>query len=294
MTPLHCVLAATDLSAPSRHAVARAALIARDCGARLELLHVLETGMLDQLRRLLGQGADAALPQMQEDVRNALSLIARDFCEPLGISPGIHIASGDVLEKIADQADAKQADLLVMGARGLGFMHHLLLGSTAERMLRKTLRSLLIVKQLPHESYQRVLIPVDFSEYALRSIRLARVIAPQADIILLHAFDTSMAGTLRYAGVDEGMIHEFQLEGRQEALRNLQRLAQDAGLDQDRHQRIALSGYPPACILEQEEEKDADLIIIGKHGRGVGEELLLGSVTKHVLAESRGDVLVAR
>ncbi|HET20308.1 MAG TPA: universal stress protein, partial [Chromatiales bacterium] len=51
---------------------------------------------------------------------------------------------------------------------------------------------------------------------------------------------------------------------------------------------------PPACILEQEEEKDADLIIIGKHGKEMGEELLLGSVTKHVLAESRGDVLVAR
>jgi len=36
------------------------------------------------------------------------------------------------------------------------------------------------------------------------------------------------------------------------------------------------------------------LIIIGKHGKGRVEELLLGGTTKHVLAESRGDVLVAR
>jgi nucleotide-binding universal stress UspA family protein len=41
MTTLRTVLAATDLSAPSRHAVTRAAMLARDCGARLELLHVI-------------------------------------------------------------------------------------------------------------------------------------------------------------------------------------------------------------------------------------------------------------
>jgi hypothetical protein len=55
----------------------------------------------------------------------------------------------------------------------MGFMHHLMLGSTAERMLRKTLRSLLVVKQLPHESYPRVLITVDFSDYSPRAIRQA-------------------------------------------------------------------------------------------------------------------------
>jgi len=41
-----------------------------------------------------------------------------------------------------------------------------------------------------------------------------------------------------------------------------------------------------------EQEYDADLIVIGKHGTNFTEELLLGSVTKHVLAESQGDVLV--
>lgn len=42
----------------------------------------------------------------------------------------------------------------------------------------------------------------------------------------------------------------------------------------------------------QEQELDCDLIVMGKHGQGMLEELLLGSVTKHVLAESTGDVLV--
>ena len=41
-----------------------------------------------------------------------------------------------------------------------------------------------------------------------------------------------------------------------------------------------------------EQEYDADLIVVGKHGTHITEELLLGSVTKHVLAEAQGDVLV--
>lgn len=41
-----------------------------------------------------------------------------------------------------------------------------------------------------------------------------------------------------------------------------------------------------------EQAVDADLITVGKHGAHIAEELLLGSVTKHVLAESQCDVLV--
>ena len=37
----------------------------------------------------------------------------------------------------------------------------------------------------------------------------------------------------------------------------------------------------------------ADLIVLGKHGTGMVEELLLGSITTHVLAQARPDVLVA-
>ena len=45
-------------------------------------------------------------------------------------------------------------------------------------------------------------------------------------------------------------------------------------------------------ILAKEEELSADLIVIGKHGRSMVEEWLLGSVTRHVLAGSKCDVLV--
>ena len=53
-----------------------------------------------------------------------------------------------------------------------------------------------------------------------------------------------------------------------------------------------IHGDPAQQIIAMEQEVDADLIVVGKHGSHIAEELLLGSVTKHVLAESQCDVLV--
>lgn len=54
-----------------------------------------------------------------------------------------------------------------------------------------------------------------------------------------------------------------------------------------------MHGDPTLRIIEQEQEWACDLIVMGKHGESLVEEILLGSVTEHVLAESQGDVLVS-
>ena len=54
-----------------------------------------------------------------------------------------------------------------------------------------------------------------------------------------------------------------------------------------------MNADPSLAIGEQEVEQACDLIVVGKHGRSVMEDLLLGSVTSHVLTESVGDVLVS-
>jgi nucleotide-binding universal stress UspA family protein len=43
--------------------------------------------------------------------------------------------------------------------------------------------------------------------------------------------------------------------------------------------------------VEQEQEQDCDLVVLGKHGQSAEEELFLGSVSKSVLAEGSSDVL---
>lgn len=52
-------------------------------------------------------------------------------------------------------------------------------------------------------------------------------------------------------------------------------------------------GDASLAIVAHELERACDLIVVGKHGQNMAEELLLGSVTSHVLNESEGDVLVS-
>lgn len=290
MKRLHTLLAATDLSAPARHAALRAAMLARQTGARLELLHVMESSALDELRRLFGEALQASIRSQE---RATLSQLATDIAEPLGLSAGQHLVAGVVLESISAQADILDASLLILGARGAGFMRHWLLGATAERLLRKTRRPILVVKQPPREAYRSVLVPVDFSPWSLDAIRLAQAVAPQAELILLHACEVPFEGKLRFAGVDDDIIQRHRATARQAALEQLHQAAAQAGCEPARYRVAVVHGDAPTHILEQEEEQGADLIVLGKHGIGMTEELLLGSVTQHVLAQARSDVLVA-
>lgn len=65
-------------------------------------------------------------------------------------------ASGAATEEIVREADALDAALVVLGSRGVGFLRRLVLGTTSERLLRRTTRPLLVVRQTPHEPYRRV------------------------------------------------------------------------------------------------------------------------------------------
>ena len=293
MTHLHTLLATTDLSAPSRHAAQRAAMLASETGARLELLHVLEKDAFDDLQRIF-KDQDAALAgRIRDQARDALSQLATDIGEPLGVTAGLHLEEGAVLETITTQTDRLDASLLVLGARGTDFMRQWLLGATAERLLRKIRRPILAVKQPPHDRYRKVLVPVDFSAWSLGALRLARAVAPTAELTLMHAFELPYEGKLRLAFVEEKTILAHRSEAQKDAVTRLNQFAVDAGLSDSDWRALVVHGDTSLRVLEQEEELGADLIVLGKHGTGMTEELLLGSVTKHVLAHARCDVLAA-
>jgi nucleotide-binding universal stress UspA family protein len=290
---LRRILAATDLSAPARHAVARAFRIAADCGAELELLHVVNQGGLDSLRNLLGLEAAAVETRLLDQAREMMFTQATELGLAHGVSAGVHLVAGLVLNAILDQADARDADLLVVGARGEDYLGRLLLGTTAERLLRRTLRPLLVNKQSAHEPYRRVLLPLDFSPWSQTALKLARAVAPTAELVLMHAFEAPFEAKLEFAGVEESTLVMYRIAARQAALEQLRLFAATAGLGESNISYRVQHGAASLSILTLEQELDCDLIIMGKHGQGVLEELLLGSVTKHILAESSCDVLVA-
>jgi nucleotide-binding universal stress UspA family protein len=287
------LLAASDLSIPSRHAAERAALLSKELDARLDLLHVIGREPLDRLRHLIGVSFKTVEQQMLDNAHAETRGVAEQLNEHYGVKAGVHLATGTIPETLNEQVDVTGADLLVVGARGASFMRHALLGSTAERLVRKTRQPILVVKRPPHAPYRHVLVPIDFSEASLRSIMLARAIAPNATLILLHIFDVPFEGKLRMAGVEEEIIQRYRIIERQESLAKMHQLVIDAGLAPESVTLLSQRGDPWLHILEQEQEHDIDLIVMGKHGKSRFEEFLLGSVTKHVLVQSQCDVLIS-
>lgn len=287
------ILAATDFSAAARHAAERAALIAEATAAALELLHVIDLAPLERLRRLIdGAPADleaGLLQAAQRRLGEQAAALRRRYPE----APATRVATGALPAELGRQAAALGAGLLVCGARGESAVRYFVLGSTASRLLDAASCPVLVVKQLPHERYRRVLVPVDLSPMSLPAIQDARRYAPGASLVLLHAFDVPFEGYMRYAGVEQATVERYRQAASQEALARLGALREQAGLAAGEAELVVLHGNPIVSIIEQEQECDCDLIVMGKHGQSLFEKLLLGSVTKHVLAGSQGDVLVS-
>lgn len=284
------LLAATDFSDDARQAVLRAAYLAAQLGAQLELLHVMSGPSLSYMHELFKLGSDADT-KLLDDARRMLCELADDVAEKTGFAAIPRVQTGHVTNEILSAAD--QADMLILGARGLNQMRDLFIGTTAERLLYKCKRPVLVSKRSPHGPYRRVIVPVDLSHHSAALLRMAAWIAPQADITIVHAFDVPFEGKLWLAGVEEDEIQRYRVQARLKAQDQIEMLMQSLGDTSLRLHQTVEHGDAARVILEQEEESNPDLIVIGRHGQSIMGELLLGSVARHVLSYSRCDVLVA-
>lgn len=289
------ILAATDLSAPAGHAVERAALLAQRHGARLRLVHVSPPAPMARLAQLISAGAlppDLA-PRLRDSTQARLQALASQHSTQHGVQADAHALVGELLPTLQAEADALHCSLIVLGGQGENTLRHLLLGSTAERLLSGATRPMLVVRQAPRAAYQCVLVAVDLSPASLRAIELARTVAPGARLCLLHAFDLPFEGSLRYAGVSEDEITRYRLDAQAQAEGQLDALAASAGLAPHEALTVVRHGDAALRIAEQAQAFGADLIVAGKHADRVLERLFLGSVTRRVLADTQVDVLVS-
>lgn len=289
---IHTLLAATDLSTRAHHAAERAALVARRLDVPLSLQHVVNHGALESLRHLLDRAPEDYRQRLLDEAREELQKLAASLVEGHGARVGLQLSEGQVVEQIAAHADALDAGLLVMGTHGAGHLSERLYGSTVERVLRGASRPLLAVKQVPQAEYRRILVPVDYSERSVHALAMARDVAPQAELLLLHTYELPFEGKLLQVGVGSAMHAEMLAALRGEAEQRMQKLLHEAGLEADSVRVQLLHGDATRHILEQQAAQGCDLLIMGKRGLGRLESWLVGSVTRHILAQAACDVLV--
>jgi nucleotide-binding universal stress UspA family protein len=142
MVRFHTILHPTDFSPNSAEAFHFACALARDCGARLIVLHAVEPAPA-----MVGE--TALVPYELEELREEAH---RKLAELRPADPGVHmetlIRDGPAPAIILETADQCSADLIVMGTHGRTGLKRLFLGSVAELVLRRAHCPVLTVKEL--------------------------------------------------------------------------------------------------------------------------------------------------
>jgi nucleotide-binding universal stress UspA family protein len=167
------VLLAHDLTGPSEIALVRAARLTLEREGHLTILHVV----------------DSELPARVIEARRAQakSCLETEVCRWLGSRKlSIDIGVGDPAGAIAARAQAHDVDLVVTGRNQRRAVANRST-TTVGHLLRQAQRPVLVVGNPNQSPYQRVLIPIDFTDASAARIRFAAAFLPQARLHLLHA-----------------------------------------------------------------------------------------------------------
>jgi nucleotide-binding universal stress UspA family protein len=217
---------------------------------------------------------------------------------PRGYPIETDVAVGDPRVEIVRQAEEWGADLIVLGARGLGMFKRLLLGSVSLAIARQARCSVLVVKGRPRK-FGSVLVAMDGSEESFQAVRFLHSLAlpRQSKVRLLSVverlrYPTTAPGALR--GQLLQMLKELEAERRGELDKVLERAAAQFDDKITRVTRYTPTGNPADEILTTANAFDTGLVVVGARGLGGAARLLLGSVSEKVLCHARCPVLIAR
>ncbi|MEM1201922.1 MAG: universal stress protein [Acidobacteriota bacterium] len=276
---LQNLVVGTSLSAESDPVVRAALTLAGASGAAVHLVHgfplpVVYGGGI--------YGGAAIHSQLQHDEDRYQELLGVQL-RRLGTGPEALASTTVEMEGpdrlIARVADEKNADLIVVGASEGPAALGPILGSTADRLLRRTHRPVLVVRG-DVDPPRRVLAPVDLSKLSgqgvARALDLVADMGPDPKLDLTLLFVLSRIDREGSAHFEPAQVDRFALE-------ELQSFA--GRLDHpEEHTHCALrNGQPRQEILDYAAEHPADLVVLGTHGRSGLERFLLGSVAAGVL-----------
>lgn len=140
------ILIATDYSDASLAALEYASALARDAGATLYIVHVGHLPVANADWSGLGMGTCGNVPEIDnlQEVREQLNAIMPTAS---GVRGEHHYLEGDPADEIVDFARRQNIELIVMGTHGRTGLNHLLLGSVAEAVVRRSSCPVLTVKQ---------------------------------------------------------------------------------------------------------------------------------------------------
>jgi nucleotide-binding universal stress UspA family protein len=293
------ILCPIDLSEASAHSVEQAVVLAGYYKAAITALHVITPVAL----AVAGTAASAAEVGELDRVRR---LTTEEFAATAarGVGLDVLVEVGRPAGVILERAASLPADLIVMGTHGASGFQHLVLGSVAEKVLRKAACPVLTAppraqasSQLP---FRRLLCAVDFSDVSLNAVRSALSLAQEsgASLTLLHVLEWPWEEPppphIEELPMEQGLaLAEFRRYLEESARKRLESLVPHS-MSAPRVMTRLGNGKPYVQILAVAAEEQTDLIVIGVRGRNPVDLALFGSTTNQVVRRATCPVLTLR
>jgi nucleotide-binding universal stress UspA family protein len=263
--------------------------------AQLTLVTAVEPTQVPRfLRHRFASDAD----RLEADLHSASARV-EDLIEQLGLSRATPMArAGKPHEVLNDVAQEIEATLIVIGSHGPVVRPWLRLGSTAERLLRRSGTSLLIGRGEMRAAPARLLLAADDAD--ITPLLLARAVSLRnqfgARLLAVHVLSNAafshMASMEAARAPSEEIAHRRLAEDiRAEASQWLHELAAGGADPGDLNVEVP-HGAPGDEILAAADRFGADLIVIGRYGLGRVIPAVLGSVLGSVAHGARCPVLV--
>lgn len=289
---LQTIFCAVDFSETSDLALRHARALAGHHGSTLVLGHAVESLPIEpypppmtleegqaHVRRIAEERLDALAGELREE----------------GLRVDTRIAVGPPGPQLVDLIRETEASLAVIGTRGQTGLQHLLLGSTAEHVVRRSLAPVLTIHptdQQTIEKARRVVVPTDLSEDAEVALDAFLQLfpgdaLPRVDLVYADApppYLRSMSHEL-LAGQGRTDERREEIEGHMAPL--VQRLRErgfEVGLQ-------VVDGSPVEAVTGLADVEGADLIVMSTHGRSAIANALLGRTAQRVVQRAPCPVL---
>ncbi|MFC4247998.1 universal stress protein [Natribaculum luteum] len=268
------ILVPTDGSGPATAALEYAAAIAAANDATVHVLHVTET------------------PPDEED--EEIVTTARDWVTAAGAAVDEEVVQGEPDETICEYAADRGVDGIVMGTQGRQGLERFVLGSVTESVVRNATVPVLVVRRgsdvRREYPYETIVVPIDGSEHAVAALEHGIEIATRHDatLHLLSVVDVRATGVDAVADLQADQFAEYARTIVDDAAAK----ARTAGVDDVVTTVTFGSTYRE--IRSHAQDHEADLLVMGTHGRHGFDRLMLGSVTERVLRTAPAPVLTVR
>jgi len=299
MLKIKKLLFPTDFSKCADQALNHAVFYAEKYGAELHILHAI-TLFADQPDVLHKEflETDDMIKNIERNFEEQMIKVARKH-ENKEIKIFKSCKRGiSAAPTILEYASEKDVDLIIMGTQGRRGLAHIMLGSTAEEVVRMADCPVFTIREKetakPIKAFQQILVPVDFSEHSATAIAYAKRIAQDYDaqLQLLHIIENTTHPAFSLSG--KSSIYDFFPNIKEDSINKVKKMFDEANGPEVKSEIFIKDGHPAHETIEFSKEKGSDLIVISTHGLTGVDHFLLGSVSEKVVRRAFCPVFTVR